>query len=642
MHRSTMSSKCMDWICFTLKEASHDKGKNLRKWKFTEQGTEHFFSRKHNSYGRFMSLVSLNRGGRDVLIIPEIALNAGWKEIAFKIERFIKSSKSITLNDPPRFTEVNYPYSSAVQESKWHTKTLHKADGTSRKGDITISKVDEGQENELLKRSLVGSFGLGLKESPTLSEVRKWSVSAWKKAFGVNIYEMNGEMFLFEFPNRFMAETILQGQWLWNNQKVQLKWWSRTVGCIPNSSKVTKTWIKAVGVPLHLWSQKTFREIGEFCGGWVATEEESELKNHLKWARILVENDGRSLPREVVITQGGITYYIPIWPESKARFEISPEVEEEVAGEEDAGLFPVNVMTQQIKEKSFCKKVQVSPFSRDSVDITHMGEKCLTTGGQIRVHAHEEHMPFLSDEINVGQGLMLGQQLEPKKGKVYSGQIGPDLAGHVIFNDLQGNQNTHVGFDQFFEVLVNTVDLEQTHAQLQLTNSTNAWDKAISNLVEAVQGGTPQGISVMEKAREENSNGTLEIESRIVDSGQKSMIPAEILEIEEAVPLHIRQEQAIIEEERETSAWVQQNMIKLSKLLGIDFQGHEEEALELLLQVDSCRQARRMESVGISKRSRCKGVQELKSLVTFDVKFKDSGCRNKGRKLLNSDPCNSN
>ncbi|KAG5605853.1 hypothetical protein H5410_027345 [Solanum commersonii] len=146
----------------------------------------------------------------------------------------------------------------------------------------------------------------------------------------------------------------------------------------------------------------------------------------------------------------------------------------------------------------------------------------------------------------------------------------------------------------------------------------------------------------MEKAREENSNGTLEIESRIIDSGQKSMIPAEILEIEEVVPLHIHQEQAIIEEERETSAWVQQNMIKLSKLLGIDFQGHEEEALELLLQVDSCRQARRMESVGISKRSRCKGAQELKSLVTFDVKFKDSGCRNKGRKLLNSDPCNSN
>ncbi|KAG5579155.1 hypothetical protein H5410_049782 [Solanum commersonii] len=67
----------------------------------------------------------------------------------------------------------------------------------------------------------------------------------------------------------------------------------------------------------------------------------------------------------------------------QGEIEISPEVEEEVAGEEDAD-----------KREKLLQKVQVSPFSRDYVDITHMGEKCLTTGGQIRVHAHEEHMPF--------------------------------------------------------------------------------------------------------------------------------------------------------------------------------------------------------------------------------------------------------
>lgn len=143
-----------------------------------------------------MSFVSF-RGVRDVLIIPEIALDAGWKEIAFKIERFIKSSKNITLNAPPRFTEVNYTYANAVQESKWHIRTLHKADGTIRKGDITISRVVQGQDNELLERSLVGSFGLGLKEKPTLSEVRRWSVYM-EKRFWINIYEMYGEIFLFE------------------------------------------------------------------------------------------------------------------------------------------------------------------------------------------------------------------------------------------------------------------------------------------------------------------------------------------------------------------------------------------------------------------------------------------------------------
>lgn len=33
-------------------------------------------------------------------------------------------------------------------------------------------------------------------------------------------------------------------------------------------------------------------------------EEESELKNHLKWARILVKNDNRNIPREFAITRG--------------------------------------------------------------------------------------------------------------------------------------------------------------------------------------------------------------------------------------------------------------------------------------------------------------------------------------------------
>lgn len=147
-------------------------------------------------------------------------------------------------------------------------------------------------------------------------------------------------------------------------------------GYIPNSSKVTKAWIKKQSESSSSVVAKNFsrnRRILWGLGRQVTTEEESELKNHLSWACILVENDGRSIPKEVVITQGGITYYIPIWLESNARFGKSLKVEEEVAGEDDAGLCLVSVMTQQIKEKSFCLEVQVFPFSRDFVDRTHMG-----------------------------------------------------------------------------------------------------------------------------------------------------------------------------------------------------------------------------------------------------------------------------
>lgn len=61
---------------------------------------------------------------------------------------------------------------------------------------------------------------------------------------------------------------------------------------------------------------------------------------------------------------------------------------------------------------------------------------------------------------------------------------------------------------------------------------------------------------------------------------------------------------------------------RLGKLLDVDFQGHEQEALELLLQVDSARQARHQDAVAVCKKTRFKGSKGLKSLVAFNVKFK--------------------
>lgn len=55
-------------------------------------------------------------------------------------------------------------------------------------------------------------------------------------------------------------------------------------------------------------------------------------------------------------------------------------------------------------------------------------------------------------------------------------------------------------------------------------------------------------------------------------------------------------------------------------LLKADFLDHEKEALELLLQVDSSRQARKMESENMCKKTRFRGTQELKGLVSFNIK----------------------
>jgi len=102
-------------------------------------------------------------------------------------------------------------------------------------------------------------------------------------------------------------------------------------------------------------------------------------------------------------------------------------------------------------------------------------------------------------------------------------------------------------------------------------------------------------------------------------------------EVDDVEPLMVQQQLITQGKEKEASNWVQQNLIKLGKIFGIDFQGHEEEATELLMQIDSCRQARKLESCSEIKKTKTKGVQELKNLVCFDVKFKSTGNRGKGR-----------
>lgn len=92
------------------------------------------------------------------------------------------------------------------------------------------------------------------------------------------------------------------------------------------------------------------------------------------------------------------------------------------------------------------------------------------------------------------------------------------------------------------------------------------------------------------------------------------------------------EEVELILQQHQNSCWVQQNLIKLGKIFGIDFHGHEEEAIELLLKIDSCRQASRREpGTEVKKKKKIKGAQELNSLVSFDVKFKSSRSRNKER-----------
>ncbi|KAH0654386.1 hypothetical protein KY289_032064 [Solanum tuberosum] len=110
---------------------------------------------------------------------------------------------------------------------------------------------------------------------------------------------------------------IVRGDWFWKSYKFSLQWWSPTSN--PIFERPNQVWIRVVGLLLHLWSQKVFREIGNLYGGWIRTEVETELRNHLKWVRLKVQADGESILSTVELTYGDLTFKVQIWVETLAR-----------------------------------------------------------------------------------------------------------------------------------------------------------------------------------------------------------------------------------------------------------------------------------------------------------------------------------
>lgn len=270
---------------------------------------------------------------------------------------------------------------------------------------------------------------------------------------------------------------------------------------------------------------------------------------------------------------------------------------------------------QQTKHGNLCNKVSISHLSRDLVNRDHMGCSKLTAGGEKESKSCAHVEAFNEKRANKNYSLGSTDKL-----------IGPDPATHFIYNNLNEFGPTSSTKDDFYEVFLGTSQQQAAPNDIQI-----AEDETRENVVE-IEGDTLQLYRELQNPEREGSK----FEKRTTDLVQNPKEAIENWEVEEVEPLHSKTQLMIQDKEKEISLWVQQNMVKLGKMIGVDFLGHEEEALELLLQVDSSRRVSRMETDATFRKTRIKGAQELKSLVAFDVKFKSSESRAKGRTNHNS------
>lgn len=132
-------------------------------------------------------------------------------------------------------------------------------------------------------------------------------------------------LFLFEFQTRKAAKHVIMVDWRVQEDNRKLDWWSPTRGAFHESTRFDWVWIRALGLPLNLWNKDVVKKIGDACGGWLENEEETNIKNHLRWVRICVWGPKKNIPTKVELSNGKLIFSLPIWCEASATFKPAME-----------------------------------------------------------------------------------------------------------------------------------------------------------------------------------------------------------------------------------------------------------------------------------------------------------------------------
>ena len=137
------------------------------------------------------------------------------------------------------------------------------------------------------------------------------------------LQKLNQNLFFLYFDLVEEAYWVMEnGSRIFRGEAMHLEWWSPSIGCRGRTEEVHEEWIRVVGLPLHLWTVEILKKVRNACGGFIALDKDTEQRNDLRWARILVKKERTGKPSSANLLAGARSYELQIW------WEIHPRVEE--------------------------------------------------------------------------------------------------------------------------------------------------------------------------------------------------------------------------------------------------------------------------------------------------------------------------
>ena len=282
--------------------------------------------KKTNGAGNYILCSVLDLEAKKLcLVFPEgRGLKKGWFLLAEKLRVLGVTLSSEEKNPTLKGLGVGVEKKKGLKlgERGDFVKIAKKNEG--RRGDALWMEIGGrvwNSREEQLNRCLVGKWEKGEEYHFNMDSLRRWGKHQWNFQGEISIKKLLAGSFLLEFESKEEAERVLERcVRCFENKMLMIEKWKPDLGCFRVGSLAKKdgVWVRVAGLPLQFWNQRMFKRIGDYCGGFLDVDLDTENFTQLQWARILVKTEREDLPRSHQLVMGSSCFAIQLWWEVPA------------------------------------------------------------------------------------------------------------------------------------------------------------------------------------------------------------------------------------------------------------------------------------------------------------------------------------
>ena len=241
-----------------------------RAFEWKENGRTYRLDQRVKATGRYPLCSATDvEGKRHKSFFPKgRGLIKGWEMIAekirgsgIKIQQEAKPVRSIRVEPRKGMEKESFNLGKNKVTSRGVSYAEAFKEGCSRVENAVWVDVGERILKEAmgtLKFYLTGRWRTQSNPTPSTQKLEVWAQMAWRLKEGIMIAYINQDLLFLEFDIPEEAKWVLKaGRKSFKGDLLQLEWWRPDVGCMRNKGVLKEAWISVVGLPLHLWHQRS-------------------------------------------------------------------------------------------------------------------------------------------------------------------------------------------------------------------------------------------------------------------------------------------------------------------------------------------------------------------------------------------------